>query len=770
MTEWASCCQRGVLALGPIDAKVAIVGIAPGAKEIELNKPFQGQSGLVLNALLQSVGLRREDVLTTNVHCQFNNKPGRTELDACRPRLLEELEQTKIIVPMGAIATAEFTDIPFGKSRGAVLYDAVPDKIVLPTYHPSGILQAGDKPDVQNQMAADLCRDFETLALLLANKTKQPPILDNGYTIITDSKRAQEILDSIEPDTLVTLDIETDYEKETDESIFDQHILCIGVGFNQHIYVLADGGLSVQWPDNVRYCYHNGQFDTIGLWLKYGRRFEINEDTMIQSYTLDERNRPGLHKLKNLSRQYAGSDFYEETEHKDQGAALYEYNAKDIANTAYLVNFFRPMQEEQQVRELYENLLIPGANMLAEAQYYGLPIDQPALIEETVKLLKLLKAGERELKAMAAEAGYKEELNLASHAQIATVLFDLFKLPVTKRTPQGKPSSDKESLQELTHPFVDGLLHQRMIERLFTGYATKSIMLLKLDGRLHPSGSMSATTSGRLAYRDPPIQTLPKAHTVGAYESIRRIFSTESDDYVLVEADYKQIELFVAQTLSQDEQMGEDLASGDMHGVAAADFFHATNPHHPKDCTCSPECEAWNFARYSAKHYNFGSLFDMGPSGYTRKPPLGIGCSMQEAVRINNAWQKRYHETVAWKNSIRQEIKTKGYITTLFGRRRRMSMVLNQRQLRQIVNAPIQGTASDCTLSAAIELHAILKNYDSRILFLVHDSIVFHVAKRHYEIVKALILEIMQKPRHPRLPSLEVELTVGPNLFNMERA
>lgn len=761
------CTEDSVTGVGGYNSGVVIVGIAPGSQEWQEKKPFVGQSGKLLNALLASVGLNREDVFTTNVHCQFNNNPSKVEIEACRPRLESELVQARIIVPMGAIATAAFTNIAFGKARGSVLYDAIPEKIVLPVYHPSGILQASQQPDVQNQMAADLCRDFETLALVLTGRTKQPPILDKGFELVLNAKRAQEILDSIEPDTLVTLDIETDYEKETDESIFDQHILCIGVGFNQHIYVLADGGLSVQWPDNVRYCYHNGQFDTIGLWLKYGRRFEINEDTMIQSYTLDERNRPGLHKLKNLSRQYAGSDFYEETEHKDQGIALYEYNAKDIANTAYLVNFFRPMQEEQQVRELYENLLIPGANMLAEAQYYGLPIDQPALVEETVKLLKLLKAGERELKAMAAEAGYKEELNLASHAQIATVLFDLFKLPVTKRTPQGKPSSDKESLQELTHPFVDGLLHQRMIERLFTGYATKSIMLLKLDGRLHPSGSVSATTSGRLAYRDPPIQTIPKAHTVGAYESIRRIFVPEPD-CVLVECDYKQIELYVAQALTQDTQMAEDLV-GDIHSTNAEVLLHGIrctiHPRVTKDCEV---CARWDYARYSAKHASFGSLYDESPIGFTRKPPLGLGCSLQEATRIHADWYKRYHKTAEWKDSIKKEIKVKGYITSLFGRRRRMNLVLNQRQLRQVTNMPIQSAASDVTLSAALKLWPLLKQLESRILFLVHDSIVFNIKEQHLSEAIELITEVMQAPQHPLLPSLKIETTVGRSLYDMQ--
>lgn len=762
------CCVEGsVTGLGSYKSGVAIVGIAPGANEWKQKQPFIGQSGKVLDALLSSIGLSRGDIFITNVHCQFNNSPSQYEIDKCKARLDLELEHARIIVPMGAIATSRFTNIPFNKVRGAVLYEAVPSKIVIPCYHPSGVLQASDKPDLQNQMASDLSADFETIRFVLDGKTREY-ITYVKYELVLNSLRGQELLDSFDRDELITLDLETDYEKELDQRIFDQKIQCIGVGYKDKIYVYAGDGLNVEWPIDLKYVTQNGwTFDMIGMWIKYGYQLPITEDTYAASYSLDERNRPGLHKLKNRARQYAGGNFYEEEEHKDLGEALYGYNALDISHTKYLINFFRPLQEEQDVRRVYEELLIPGANLLAEAQYYGLPIDFNALAEESIKLLKLLKDSEASLQEMAREAGVKD-LNLNSSQQISHLLYDVYKLPVVKRTKAGAPSSDKESLQDVVHPFVDELLHRRMYDRLFTGYAAKAFMLLKQDGRLHPSGSVAATTSGRLAYRDPPIQTLPKSHTVGEFESIRRIFITESDEYVLVAADYKQIELYVAQCLSRDEQMGEDLL-GDMHSAGAEAFYKAKNPGHDKDCTCSQECIDWNYYRYSAKHINFGSLFEMSPTGYTRKPPLGIGCSLQEATKLHSAWQNRYFETVAWKDEIRQEIKTKGYITTLFGRRRRMNMVLNQRQLRQIVNAPIQGTASDCTLSACIELRPLLKQLDSRILFLVHDEGVFHVAKKHLQEALELIKTIMEKPRHSLLPGIKVEMTVGSNLYEMRR-
>lgn len=757
------CCREGVVGHGPQDARVAIVGIAPGSNEWTAKRPFVGQSGKLLDALLKSVGLSREQVYTTNVYCHVDNKPSEILIEGCRPRVTQELANSKIVVAMGQIACEELFKQPFGRARGAVLYDAIPGKICMATYHPSAILQSGDKPDVQNNLAADLFRDFQKLAMLAKGELNRGGAV--RYELMFYAAQAQTLLNSIPQDTLVTVDIETDYDKDEDQSIFDQHILCIGIGFNESYYVMAGAALDVQWPGNVRYMYHNGQFDSIGLRLKYDRTFSIDEDTLLESYTLDERNRKGLHKLKPLAREYVGSDFYEEVKHDTTAPAenLYEYNAKDVYYTSQLHDFFQPRQAEDNVRGVYEELLIPAANMLADCCYEGVPVDIIALIEESTKLEQALESLDQEIKDIV-----NRDININSPQQVGRFLYEELGFTPSKRTKTGAPSTDKESLQDIDHPFVDAVLRRRMVEKLHTTYALKSLRLLKYDKRLHPFGSVTGTTTGRLAYREPNITTLPKAHTVGTLESLRRIFTVENDDYILVEADYKQIELVVAQALSHDEQMLCDLQE-DMHGIVAQDVLKVPWPGHAKDCTCSVECMAYNFARYSAKHINFGALFDESPIGFTRKPPLGIGCSLQEAVTHHKNWYARYHQTAAWKDSIRSLIKTQGEVTTIFGRKRRMPLVLNTRQLRQIVNMPIQSTASDCTLSSAIELWPLLKKLDSRILFLVHDSIVFHVARKHLDDVITLIKDTMQRPRNSELPSIAVELTKGPNLYNMVR-
>ena len=773
------CCQAGVVHEGPLDAELAIIGIAPGANEIAKQRPFVGQSGKLLDAILESVRLRRKDILLTNVHCQFNNKPTQEDIALCRPRVEQELARPKLIVAMGQIAGEElFKPYTYGKARGAFLHDLqgyLQDKAGLITYHPSALLQANDQPDQQSNFAADIVRDFEKVVLYLNNKIPHttPRVT---YRVISSPQEAQSILDHMardEKDQVVTVDIETNYDKDEDQSIFDQKILCVGVSTSyDNSYVFTEGALDgLKFPEELSYCFHNGQFDTLGLWLRLGAPMRIAHDTMIMSHTLDERNRKGLHKLKNLSREYNAGDFYEEKLHavaNDEDLdTLYEYNAKDIVHTGALYNYFKPLQEEQHLDVLYNELLIPGQNLLTESCYHGVSVDVEACAHELSRISRLIRELDKELELIAGEP-----VNINAHLQIGRILFDKLGLTSTKKTKTGRPSADKEALQEIPHPFVDALLRRRMLERLKTGYLIKALTLIKAhDNRLHPFGSVSMTTSGRLAYHDPPIQTLPKAHTVGEFETIRRIFIADDEEHILVEADYTQIELYIAQALSGDEQMGLDLSTGDMHGEAAIDFFNAKRClKHPKETSkLCPDCDPnWNFARYSAKHFNFGSLFEESPAGYTRKPPLGIGCSIQEAQRIHAAWRKRYAETVAWKEGIKARIKTQGYITYSLGRRRRMPIVLNTRQLRQIVNAPVQGTASDCTLSAAIELNPLLKQLDSRILFFVHDSIVFNIAKKHFDQAISLIREIMQKSRQPGLPPINVEIKSGPNLYDMK--
>lgn len=754
------CCENGVVGYGNRESGIVLVGIAPGKDEFtRTHRPMTGPTGKLLDNVLEACGWSRAQCFATNICCQWEDEPSDEQLMRCKPRLMRELEGAKLVVTLGKRPCEWLLGLSFGKARGAI----VPFNTghALATFHPAAILHERN-PNIQNNLAAFLVRDISKIVQIVSGEIRGTYSAPPDFTLVTSSIEAQRVLNSLPTDRPVTLDIETNYDKDADKAeSFDERILCVGVRVDGKSWVFTEQALDgLVWPSEVLWCGHNIYgFDAVALRQHFGCVLNIVEDTMLQSYTLDERAVKGLHKLKPLAREYIGSDFYEEDAHKPDTPeglqALYSYNAQDIFYTDELRVYFHKKQVEDNVRDVYEKLLIPGANLLSECQYEGVPVDLVAMRDVMVEFNGILKDTKRKLLGYANELGFDGDFKPGSWRDVSKMLYQVIGLP-------GGPSTAKEILQDLEHSFVDDLMVYRMLDKLWTSYLINPLLHLKSDNRVHPKASFLVGT-GRLSYSDPPIQTIPKRHTIGEYSRLRKMFCAEPG-YVLLEADFKQIELWLAYGFSHDTLMGEDLAK-DMHGVVAETMLHTQKTGHVKGCVCD-DCGAWDFARYAAKHINFSMLY-RGANSLTRKPPIGANLTKSEAQHYRDAWYKRYTTFAQWQLSIDKQIFDNGEIVTPFGRKKRFPIALNQRQLRQGVNAPIQSTGSDYTLSSAIELRLLLKPLDSRIMFLVHDSCVLHVKEKNLEAVKRLVREVMTKPRLADFPSIAVELSVGTNLYDM---
>lgn len=762
------CCNpASVTGYGNPHADVMFVGIAPGRDEWERTKrPLTGPSGRLLDAVLNAIGLKRDDVYCTNLICHWKDAPTPDDIKACATRLQQEINLVNPtwLVALGKIPYEALFHLstPFSRARGAVIRLS-PTRRGLVTNHPAAALHK-DNPDMQINAAYDIVRDLKKLLGSYPSELYDPI----SFSVVSTVEEAQLTLDSLPTDTPVALDIETTYDKESDSAHpFSDTITCIGMSYldqdnveQTRVLALPCITTELKWPRDVSWLFHNGVFDTqqiakhLGVWLP------ISNDTMLQSYAVDERSQRGLHKLKSLAREFCGAGFYEEESHtldgtKEQEAILHEYNAKDCVYTLRLHSHLKQMQREDDVLHHYQQLLLPAQEMLARAQYRGIYVDPTAIRDIEITFgVEYLKA-HVQLKKMA-KGLINEEINPNSPTQVKLLL-----------AAQGIniTNTRKATLQELLdttdNPFVTHLLRYRMLHKLVTSYLNRIPAFIKYDGRVHPHAFLTGTVTGRLSYKDPAIQTLPKPKTVGELGIIRKIFSCTNDDYVLLEADYAAIEAWLGAYFSQDPVLLSDLQSGDWHTQTTLDVFKVNPSTTTKD--------QWAFYRDAGKHLNYGNMYGEGPEGLTRRPPIGMGCDIQTAREYHRRWYQRYHVYAEYQLKCKYLAKYKGELVTPFGRKRRFPLMVNQHQEGQALNAQIQSTAGDYTLSSAIRLHHALTQLDTHLLFLEHDALYYEVSKRHLEEVINLIKYEMQRPPLPNLPSINIEMDIGPNLAELTR-
>lgn len=772
------CCTPGaVVGYGNPQADVMFIGIAPGRDEWTRSKrPMTGQSGQLLDKTLSAIGVQREDVFCTNLCCFWKDDPSTEEIAKCAPRLQAEIAAVNpnTIVLLGKLACESILGRPFKQAKGAVVRHT-DGRMYLPTYHPAACLHRATtviEKALQIEAAYSLCRTIKKLS----GPIKSWP--DPQHQVITDLYTAQHVLYSLgAQDKPIALDIETNYDKEYEKSHpFDTDIVCVGVGNNaEYAYVLAlapDEWSRINWPQ-AKYVYHNGVFDTQEIMRHTGVWLPLSEDTMLQSYSLDERSERGLHKLKSLAREFCGSDFYEEEDHhilpeamlvipelaaqqKTQLAKLYEYNAKDVVYTWRLHEYQTSKQDELDQR-VYRELLLPGADVLRKSQYRGIYVDQKALQDMAFIFYKEFLELKASLRQFSQDILGDPEFNPGSWQQVKKMLeFQGYPLPNTQK------ATLLDLLDQVPDiPFIQDLLRYRTLQKLMTNYMVDVRDQIKYDGRVHPHAFLIGTVTGRLTYTKPAMQTLPKPKTVKDLGMIRKLFSATTDDYILLEADYAQIEAWLGAYFSNDPNLLADLQSSDWHTSVAEAMFGKTKQDVPP--------WEWAHLRDAAKHINYGSMYGEEAKGLTRRPPIGIGCDIGTATRYLRAWRQHYPVFVQYQEEQKRLARTEPYISTPFGRKRRFPIIVNDHQLRQAVNCKIQSTAGDYTLSSAIRLYDPLLALDTHLLFIEHDALYYEVRKEHLAQAVQLIRDVMEAPPLPGLPSIRTEVETGPNLAELTR-
>lgn len=400
---------------------------------------------------------------------------------------------------------------------------------------------------------------------------------------------------------------------------------------------------------------------------------------------------------------------------------------------------------------LFEEIEMPLIFTLYDMEKNGIRVEREALNEYGRKLGERIVELEQDIYDRAGE-----EFNINSPKQLGVILFEKMRMPYGKKTKTGY-STSAEVLEKLRFedPIVEMILEYRQLAKLKSTYADGLDSYIdEKDGRIHTTFNQTITATGRLSSTEPNLQNIPIRMELG--RQIRKVFVPEPG-YVFLDADYSQIELRVLAHMSKDERLIEAYReNADIHRTTASLVFH------------TPYEEVTELQRRNAKAVNFGIVY--GISGFGLSRDLNI--SKKEAEQYIANYFETYPDVKKYMDELVERGKSKGYVSSLYGRRRPIpelsSKNFMQRQFgeRIAMNSPIQGTAADIIKIAMIRVHGRLKegNYRSRLILQIHDELLVETHKEEVEEVAGILHDEMIQACELAVP-LIADVQQGTNWF-----
>jgi DNA polymerase I len=404
------------------------------------------------------------------------------------------------------------------------------------------------------------------------------------------------------------------------------------------------------------------------------------------------------------------------------------------------------LRGDAELWKLYSELELPLSRVLADLELIGIRIDVPRLADLSRETSKQIDALLAEIFQLAGG-----EFLPSSTQQLAEVLYKRLGLPVLKRGKTG-PSTDQEVLEELAeqHALPAKVLEHRQLTKLKSTYLDALPAVLGKDGRLHTTFDQAVAATGRLSSINPNLQNIPIRTPVGA--RIREAFIPEPG-WVLLSADYSQIELRVLAHISGDPVLRASFASGeDLHARTAGETFGL------------PASEVSRQQRDIAKMINYGIAYGLSAFGLAHR----LGLPQSEAASIIGRYFERYQKVKEWLDGTVEEARKSGMVKTLFGRRRYLPDINSKNPSarnaaeRTAVNTPIQGTAADLVKRAMLKVDAAIasQNLQARMLLQVHDELVVEAPREESKRVAMLLKAQMEGAAQLAVP-LVVELGEG---------
>ena len=485
----------------------------------------------------------------------------------------------------------------------------------------------------------------------------------------------------------------------------------------------------------------------------------IRHDTLLESYVLDSTAR---HDMDSLAERHLKLRTIRFEDVAGKGAKQLTFNqvaleqagpyaAEDADVTLRLHQcLWPPLEREPGLRRLYEELEIPLIDVLARMERTGVRVEAAALRQHSGELAQRLWELEQQAYDLAGE-----KFNLGSPKQLQAIMFERLGLPAGKKTATGQSSTAEDVLQELalTYPLPRVILEHRTLSKLKSTYTDRlPEQIHPRTGRVHTSYHQAVASTGRLSSSDPNLQNIPIRTPEG--RRIRQAFVPEPG-WVMLAADYSQIELRIMAHLSGDEGLLRAFAAGDdVHRATAAEVFGVALEQ------VSAE------QRRSAKAINFGLIYGMSAFGLAQQ----LGIERGAAKDYVDRYFARYPGVKAYMEDTRQRAAERGYVETVFGRRlylpdiRARNAQLRQAAERAAINAPMQGTAADIIKRAMLAVDRWLQEsaFPARMIMQVHDELVFEVAEDAVSLASERIRAAMVAAAELRV-SLDVDVGVGAN-------
>jgi DNA polymerase-1 len=395
---------------------------------------------------------------------------------------------------------------------------------------------------------------------------------------------------------------------------------------------------------------------------------------------------------------------------------------------------------------------VPLLRVLADMELEGINLDEGFLQSLSEDLEKDIKELED---FICREAG--EVFNIGSPKQLGIILFEKLQLvKKPKKTKTGQYSTGEDVLSALAteHQIIKSVLDYRGLVKLKNTYIDAlPTQVNKTTGRVHTDYMQTVAATGRLSSNNPNLQNIPIRTERG--RQVRKAFIPRDENYIILAADYSQIELRIIAALSQEENMIKAFQKGeDIHSSTASNVFNV------------PLEEVTREQRSNAKTVNFGIVYGVSAFGLSNQTNL----SRTESKELIDTYYTTYPQL---RNYISEQIdfaREKGYVQTVLGRRRYLKDINSQNQVvrgaaeRNAVNAPIQGSAADIIKIAMINIHRKLEegNYRTKMLLQVHDELVFDAYKEEIGDIKQMIKTEMENAFKLDVP-LEVEIGIGEN-------
>lgn len=796
-----------LLGKGPKRCDVMVIGEAPGKEEDEQGVPFVGKSGRMLREMLEDAGLDPEECFITNaVSCRppENRQPTKGEIKKCKQWLDYQIAivKPKFVLLLGNTPLQSITGKEgITRRRGRPFeQDGI---IFLPAFHPAFILR-------DETQRVFLEKDLKTFASIV--KEGEIPREENVVPrVVLTWDDVDEMIAAMKG--TISCDLETTclypwqkYNAKGESA--PANITFTGIGTSKGEFSIPHPAMEGSpWSEEdideilgrieerLRHCFvvwHNGKFDCLWLWVKYGREWRhfLHFDTMLAHYALDENSRHGL---KELAQRFCGAPDWDIDKDDKRGNTSIEklalYHGHDLYYTRMLFKVFTKMlRQDEQIEAVFDHILMPMARMFTAIEYDGVHVDIEKFDDAEELLTKELATSEEELKKYG-------NINWGSTKQLSNLLYNELGLEPMEFTKTGNPSCSESAINQIDHPCTSALraFKKAKQQKSFFIEGWKPFLhKRRVNGSdhyfLHPSFKLHGTVTGRPSCENPNLQQVPRD------PRIRSLISAPPG-WTLVEFDLSQIELRIAAELANETTLLNVFATGgDAHWLTAMREIERSDAY-PElvvktgkalakknkisyseaievlleagaDAAAEVDKE-WKELRKKAKAVNFGYLYGMWWKKFKMyaRDNYGVEVTDEQAEDSRKAFFSLYPKFETWHKRQRNFARRNGYVRSLSGRKRRLPKAMlaedcmeRREAERQAINSPVQSFASELNLMSAIQ---ITEEYDRSVLRLcgtVHDAILAYIRNDKVLEIGNRLLQIMRRPA--LMDVLGIELNV----------